>query len=139
MRRLLPLVFLPLLAAGCGKLPSWGGPPASNPGPAPAAANWEWTTDAAGGFKVEMPGQPKRTVNAGANHFPECGSVNCIIFSVQNPDANFLLNYWELDTPQASRVPIDGLITSLRNTMNTPECVAGPERMVKLKSGQSAR
>src|SRR5262245_12526071 len=112
MRRLLPLVFLPLLVVGCdsgntGQRPSTeNSNQNSNQQPAAGATTWEWTTDAEGGFKVEMPGRPERIAKPAAN-FLDRGTVNLVAFSVQKPDANFLLNYWDLDTPQTRTVSLD--------------------------------
>lgn len=142
MSRMLPFVLLSFLAAGCGQ-PATSPPATPNPSPTPAApglsAAWEWTADASGGFKVEMPGRPTRSVTAGAGHFPECGPVNCVVFSVQNPDANFLINYWELDTPRAARVPVATLVAALRARMTAPDCAPAADREVQVPGGQDGR
>jgi hypothetical protein len=138
MRRLLPLVFLLFLTMGCGSGNTGQTPGTENPPPAAAATTWEWTTDAEGGFKVEMPGRPERIAKAAAN-FLDRGNVNQVAFSVQKPEANALLNYWDLDTPQTRTVAIDTVINVFRDKMNTPECAFDSERTLKLKSGQTAR
>jgi hypothetical protein len=109
-----------------------------NPGPLPATTTWEWTTDAEGGFKVEMPGRPARNATPATN-FLGRGTVNRVSFSVQNPDANVLVAYHDFDTPQTRSMSIDGAITMLRDNITKVDAVLTSDRAVQLKSGHPAR